>query len=60
MEPFNAERYVQSAAPRVGVELTPTECRDVAVQLERIQTFAQLVLELDIGTPYALPPAFEP
>lgn len=49
MQPFDAESHVRVAAPQVGIELTPAECRDVAVQLERIHAFAQLVLELDIG-----------
>ena len=60
MQPFDAESHVRVAAPQVGIELTPAECGDVAAQLERIHTFAQLVLELDIGPEDELSSLFTP
>ena len=59
-EPFDAEAYVSAAAPAVGLMLTPSERRDVAVHLARIHGFACLALELELGIEDELAPRFEP
>ena len=60
MSEFDAEAYVEVAAPAVGMDLTPAERTAVAAQLARIHGFAKLVLDFDLAPGDEPASRFEP
>lgn len=60
MEPFDAEKYIEAAAPALGLTLTPAERSAVGVQMTRINTLAQLVLDHPFTVEDELAPGFAP
>lgn len=60
MEPFDAEKFVQAAAPAAGLTLTVDEAAAVSAQMVRIHALAQLVLDHPLAPEDELAPRFEP
>lgn len=59
-EHFDADKFVEAAAPALGILLTPAERRAVSEQMTRIQALAQLVMEHPLAVEDELAPRFEP
>lgn len=60
MEQFDAEKFIEAAAPALGLALTPAERSAVGVQMTRINTLAQLVLDHPFTVEDELAPRFAP
>ncbi len=60
MEEFDADRYVLSAAPALGIALTPHEREQVAEHMRRIDALAQLLLQHELTHLDEIAPRFEP
>lgn len=60
MQPIDAEKFVQAAAPAVGLALSANEVAAVGAQLTRIHALAQLVLDYPLVPEDESAPRFEP
>ena len=57
---FDSDRYVESAAPAVGIALSAAERAPVAEQMRRIHAFAELVAGLELSAHDESASSFEP
>ncbi len=58
--PFDADQFVEAAAPALGITLTATERGAVREQMTRIHALAQLVMDHPLALEDELAPRFEP
>ncbi len=58
--PFDADKFVEAAAPALGIVLTSVERGAVSEQMTRIHALAQLVMNHPLALEDELAPRFEP